>query len=458
MRSSSWAEVLTLTFGAMAEGVWIGAAVGLLTAQSGPGSMAFAAAVLFAAAVFARRAAAGSGPSRLTRAGAVLLPVVAGGALFAATRSWAGPHAALNAIAALCYAALLVLAGIALGRDPLSPSAAVRRAARGFALLCAILVIDAVGGHTPAWAGGAVVAALVAGGLLVATARYQALAATVPAADRAPAWRWLLAVVGVLLLVVVLGALLGLVLRVEMLLWVLDAAGGVLRFLLQWVAFGLGWAGAGILRALAWLLGLFHLHSLPTPKPPAAPPAQVLTEHPVPKTGVWGVARIVVMAAVAVVAVGVPLLLVALALRRTRGATGEDVAEEREAVVTLRAAAGIAAARMGRRLRRLMHRRHSPATPAELVRRRYQELERRLSRAGRPRAPGATVRAFLRSVPGAPDADGLAGVYELARYSDHAVDDALARRFEADAVAFATAASAVSAPAASAAPAPAAAG
>ena len=60
MRSSSWPEVLTLTFGAVAEGVWIGAAVGLLTAQSGPGSMAYAAAVLFAAAVFARRAAAGS--------------------------------------------------------------------------------------------------------------------------------------------------------------------------------------------------------------------------------------------------------------------------------------------------------------------------------------------------------------------------------------------------------------
>jgi hypothetical protein len=70
------------------------------------------------------------------------------------------------------------------------------------------------------------------------------------------------------------------------------------------------------------------------------------------------------------------------------------------------------------------------------VRRRYQELERRLARAGHPRSPGATVRAFLRSVPGPPDAAGLAATYELARYSDHAVDEALARRFEADAAAF----------------------
>jgi hypothetical protein len=436
MRSSSWPELLTLALAAVAEGVWIGAAVGLVTSQSGPASMAFAAAVVFVAAAFARRASLGGGPSGVTRAVVVLLPLVAGGALFAVTRSWAGPHVAANAIAAVGYAALLVLAGIAFGREPVSPHDAVLRAVRGFALLCAVLVVAALAGHTPAWAAGAVVTVLLGGGLLVAAARYQALAATAPPSDRAPALRWLLAVVGVLLLVVAVGALLGLVLRVDVLLWVLAVVGDVLRFLLGLVAFGLGWAGAGVLRLLAWLLSLVHVHGLPTPKPPSAPAGQVLTPRRAPATGAWGVARVVLTVAAGVVAVGVPLLLVALALRRTRRGTAEDISEEREAIVTLRGAAGGAAARMGRRLRRLVPRRHSPATPAELVRRRYQDLERRLARAGHPRSPGETVRTFLQSLPGAPDAEGLAAVYELARYSDHTVDEALARRFEAQAATF----------------------
>jgi hypothetical protein len=97
------------------------------------------------------------------------------------------------------------------------------------------------------------------------------------------------------------------------------------------------------------------------------------------------------------------------------------------------------------------------------VRRRYAELERRLSRAGWPRPAGVTVREYLAAVgvlpedaeagaatrrapttPDAPVAPGvatrpaadLAGIYELARYSARAVDVALAQYFEGLARAF----------------------
>jgi hypothetical protein len=92
-----------------------------------------------------------------------------------------------------------------------------------------------------------------------------------------------------------------------------------------------------------------------------------------------------------------------------------------------------------RRLRRFAARRAAPRTPAELVRRRYEELERRLLRAGHVRSPWTTVRAFLLAVwaGGSPaPAVDLAVIYELARYSDHSVDDSTARRFEALAAEF----------------------
>ncbi len=135
--------------------------------------------------------------------------------------------------------------------------------------------------------------------------------------------------------------------------------------------------------------------------------------------------------------------------------------EERETVQTLRSAGAGAAARLRRRLGRLVARRSTPATPAELVRHEYEGLERRLTRAGHPRPAGATVRAYLDRVartaavtqprgagpdargPGdgeddgeAPAGEELAGIYERARYSPHPVDVRTAERFRELAHAF----------------------
>lgn len=443
MRSRSLADALPPAFGAVAEGVWTGAMAALVTGDSGAAYMAGAATAVAAAALLARYAGRGEGPGRGARALAVALTLVVAATMLVAEHSWSSPHLVASVLVAVAFSALLVLLGISLGRETMSAERALRRALRGFGLLCVLLALAALSDATPGWASGAVVAALVAGALLVVAARAEALSASVPAEDRAPAGRWLLAVVGVLLFVVAVGALVSLLLQVDVLLWALAAAGDVIRYLLQLVAFVVGWVGAGLVRVLSWALGLFHLRPLPPVEPPAAPPVHAAVPKRAPGTGAWGAARVAAMIAAAAVAVAVPLLLVAFALRRFRRPTPTGVEEERESVLTFRAAAGQTAGRLRRRLAGLVPHRRPPASPAELVRRRYEELERRLAHAGHPRPPGRTVRAFLQSVSGAaggwaPAAE-LASAYERARYSAHALDSAAAQRFESLAAAFAAA-------------------
>ena len=263
-------------------------------------------------------------------------------------------------------------------------------------------------------------------------------------------------------LVVVAGVLVSQVLRIDVLLWLLAAVGGVLRYVLEALAFAVALVGAGLIRAIGGVLSLFHVHFVRAPKPPHGPALHVLAHRTVTHTRSWVVPRVVETVVGAVLAIGVPLALTLVALRRVRRKPSDEVIEERETIVTLRSAAGGAAARAGRRLRRFAARRAAPRTPAELVRRRYEELEGRLLRAGHARSPGTTVRAFLRAVwvggpGGAPDTDAtigpdayaapdaaadLAAIYELARYSSHTVDEPDARRFEALAAAFGAAATA----------------
>jgi Domain of unknown function (DUF4129) len=197
-----------------------------------------------------------------------------------------------------------------------------------------------------------------------------------------------------------------------------------------------------VIRAVGGVLSLFHVHFVRAPKPSHGPALHVLAHRTVTYTRSWVVPRLVGTVVGVVLAIGVPLALTLVALRRVRRKPSDEVVEERETIVTLRSAAGGAAARAGRRLRRFAARRAAPRTPAELVRRRYEELEGRLLRAGHARSPGTTVRAFLRAVwaggsDAAPNAAAdLAAIYELARYSSHTVDEPDARRFEALAAAF----------------------
>ncbi len=385
--------------------------------------------------------------------------------LLVAGRSWAHPSLLWQAARDFVYAAGLVLVGIYLGRAPEAPDAAVRRAVRAFALLCVILVTAALAGSTPGWAAWAVVASLAAGGLLVALARYRDLVDLVDPAERMPAWPWLLAVAGALLAVVALGALLSLAFRTDAILSILHVVGGALRYALDGIAYALVYTAAALMRGLSWILGLFHVRAwhakwVPPlkPKPPVIAPWRNGSGYRFPSAG-----KLAGTIAGAVLVIGGLLALVAVSLRRLRREAPSEVmvVEEREELASLRSVAGEFAGRLGGRLRRRFDGlfRREALTPAELVRRRYAELERRLSRAGRPRQPGTTVRDYLAAAaqplapppaatsappPAAaapssvgPAAADLAGLYELARYSAQEVDDSQAERFASLALSFA---------------------
>ena len=451
MRSRSWLEHAGLVLGAAAEGIWCGGLAAVLTGESWAILTVFAGATVVAAASVARRLSMGEGRERVVRLLAATLILVATGVLLAAGRAWAHPSVLWQAVRDFVSVGGLVLLGIHLGRDAQSPEAAVRRAVRGFALLCAVLVGAALAGAAPGWAPAAIVAALVVGGLLIAVVRYQALTDLVEPAERLPAWPWLLAVAGAVLGVIAVGALLSEVLRVDVVLWALAAIAGVLRYALDGVAYLIGYAGAGLIRGIAWLLSVLHVHARdPADVPKLAPRPPVLSLRHSGGARIWSGTKLIAAAVGALIAIGLSLALVAVALRRFRRELPAQVTvvEEREALATLRSAAAASASRLGRRLRRRLQalRRHDPPSPAELVRQRYAELERRLSRAGRPRPPCVTVRDHLAAVAAAeppetapplpsPAAD-LAAIYELARYSAHTIDAVQASRFEALARAF----------------------
>jgi hypothetical protein len=140
------------------------------------------------------------------------------------------------------------------------------------------------------------------------------------------------------------------------------------------------------------------------------------------------------MVGLAGVAIAASIAVVVFALRRLNRdpARDEDVVEEREAVRSVTSASRAALGGLQRRVRSLVRGRRRPRSPAEAIRIDYERLEQRLARAGNPRTAGTTVRSYLGAgvtaePPGA--ATEMATLYELARYSARAVDDAQARRF-----------------------------
>ena len=332
--------------------------------------------------------------------------------LLAAGQGWTHDYLLWQVVRDALFVGGLVLLGIRLGGDDPSPEIAVRRAVRGFALLCAVLVCAAAAGSTPGWAAAAVVTALVAGGLLIAVMRYRSLTELVAATDRLPPWSWLLAVSGAILCVVAIAAFLGQLLDVEILRWLLGAAAAVLSTTLDAIIYAVGWAGAGLARALGWVLGLIHVRAPHLElKPPSASRVKVVVPPYQPAAPGSSATRLVVAVAAALAAVVASLAVVAFALRRLRRRSAADdaVEEEREALGSIREATRAVAGRLGRRLRSFaVPGRRETRSPGELVRLRYAQLEQRLAAAGRPRPPGVTVREYLVDVCGR-DAGASAG-------------------------------------------------
>ena len=445
MHFRSTLEHAGVALGAATEGVWVGALAAVLTGAPWAGLAIFSSITVAAAAYVAHPAGNDERDERKARILAGALVVIATGVLLVAGRGWMHQHLVWQIVRDVVFVSGLALLGIILGHGRQAPDDAVARAVRGFALLCVVLVGAALNGSTPRWAPPAVVAALLAGGLLIAVVRYRSLTDQVANADRLPLLPWLLGVAGTVLGVVAIGMLFIQLFAVDV---VRDALEGGLLHALEGVAYVV----AVILRALDWLFGLLRLRA---PSPEALPrwtPPPLLGE-PSHTTRTSGTLRLIVSAGLAAAAIGLAVAFVMMALRRfRREPVGEEVAEEREALSTVRSAAGRHVAGMGRRLRRRLKTliRREPRAPGEIVRRRYAELERRLARSGRPRLPGVTVRDHLAAAATAlaeplstGDHEGetvteasliraaaeLAVIYELARYSAHQIDFAQADRF-----------------------------
>jgi hypothetical protein len=422
VRSRSGIEAAGLVFGAAVEGVWAGGLAAALTGVRGPALFLLAFATVLTAALAARWSGQDETRDLAGRFLMVVVVLAAAGVLLAAGRAWAQPSPLWLVTRDVVYAGGLAVLGTRLGRGSHMPGDALRRAVAGFAILCVVVAAASASGPAPGWAAEAVVASLALGGLYVALERYRSLTDLVAPSERLPAWPWLLAVTGALLLVIVAGALASRALTAYLLPLILDVAVTVL--------------GAA-LRGLTWLLGLLQVHGLPKWEPKAIP---ALPTSPSPHRVIekdLGAVKAIVAALAALAAVVLSLALVMVALRRIRRDPPEQVTEERETLTTLTSAAGDLAARLARRLRRLTPRRLVARTPTERVRQRYAQLERRLSRAGYLRSSGVTVRGYLEAVAeaspptNAAAPQDLAAIYERARYSGRAVEPAEALRFEA---------------------------
>ena len=276
--------------------------------------------------------------------------------LLAAGRAWAHDYILWQVVRDVLFVGLLAVLGIRLGGEEPSPEGAVRRAVRAFVLLCAVLVFAAAAGSTPGWATAAVVAALVAGVLLVAVMRYLALTDLVAEADRLPSWPWLLAVTGAVA-----------VRRRRRRAGRASCSTSTCCAGCSVRSPGsspppstrsrtpLAWAGAGLIRALQWLLDLIHVRAPHLElEPPSGTRVKVVVPPYQKAAAGSSTTRLVLTLAAAVVAVAGSLAVVVYALRRLRrkAAPDEAVVEERETLGSLRGAAGAAAAGLGRRLRR----------------------------------------------------------------------------------------------------------
>jgi hypothetical protein len=430
MRSRSTLEWAGIALGALAQGVWCGVLGSVLSAARWPALAGFAAAAMVAAAAAARWGMGGG--DRLRRGRALLAAVVLVSAcvLLVSGRAWSHPYVGWQIVRGVLFCAGLVLLGVWFARGDSGPDEAFGRAARAFGALCAVLAVCALTA-TPVQAPAVAVAAVVvAGGLHVAVLRYRVLTDIVSEGDRLPAWPWLAAVTAAIVAVLLVTGLAAELLGGG----ALHAAFSGILTVFAYAFSGAAWAVAEVMRAVAWLGGLVHLHVPHAELHKLPREAGQLKKTQGSPSGFSAAGRIIAMTVLTGAAIAVAVGIVVFALRRLSRRLGDDegVVEERETVRSVTAATGEVLGGLRRRLRTLLRVRRKAETPAEAIRIHYERLEERLTRAGSPRAPGVTVRAYLgvsvsSDQPEAPAE--LAALYELARYSAREVEETQAREF-----------------------------
>ena len=336
----------------------------------------------------------------------------------------------------LLFVVLASWLGIRVGEASVGIDEALARAARGFGLVFVALLLARLAQQPFGEAGVAVTGVVAAAALLVALARWSESLTMTDRRYGVSGWTWLAGILatiaGILLFAVVLAALA----HGTPLAWTLSAILDGLRYVLHALMFVAATLAYAVLRALSWVLGLFHVHRpnwLAHGQVPHLRPTRLLrvTSHSGHGSTLL---RDVAWPLLAAMAGGALVFVLAHAVRRIRQGDSPEPLEERESLISAPDLLDSARRRLARLVARLPRRRAAPSSPAEAVRRHFAALERSLATLGQPRRPGQTARLYLLGIgklPGTPAAgpatpegsgdprEALIRTYETARYSQH---------------------------------------
>ena len=425
----------------LTESLWLSVAAALVARVSWPlilGGTLLIMAVPAAAAVTGRAARLSA---RLERA-IVGAAAVAGSAALIGLQA----HTSLGrttglALADVLFVALASWLGLRVGQLSVGVDEALGRAARALLLMFLTLLFARLAHQPFAAAGVAVTAVVLAGGLLVALARFGESLAMVDRRYSVSGWTWLAGILTVMAAILLLAAILAAVTHGVPFTWTLSAIFDGLRYLLHAFAYVAAAIGYGLLRALSWVLALFHVHR-PGWLRGSKVPAFHATRFPPLKSHAGGgstLLRDIAWPLLAALVGGGILTLLVYGVHRVKASDSREPREERESLLSAPDLLGSARRRLRHLAARLPRRQAAPSSPAEAVRREFALLERSLAALGEIRHPSQTARQYLLRAgarhaappdghtamavsPGNDDTrERLIRGYEAARYSQHAL-------------------------------------
>jgi hypothetical protein len=437
---SRWLDLGALpALACLTEGLWLSIMAALIARVSWPFLLGVTLATMAvpAAATVAARAARLS--TRVSRAVVGIGALGSVAALIGLQTHTPISRAAGLAVADMLFVVVASWLAIRAAEASVGVDEALGRAARGFGLVFLGLLFSRLA-HQPFAAGGVAVTGVVAAAaLLVALARWGESLTMTDRRYGVSGWTWLTGILATIAAILLVAAVLAALAHGAPLAWTFSAILDGLRYLLHALAFAAATVAYAVLRAVSWVLGLFHVHRptwLQHSRLPhhGIPPLRHVTAHAGNGSTLL---RDVAWPLLATIAGGVLLFLLVHAVRRISAGDSPEPLEERESLISESHLMGSARRRLSHLVARLPRRQAPPSSPAESVRRQFATLERSLATLGEARLPSQTARQYLvriGPVYAAPPAEPAAGNlpdgadnmperlitgYEKARYSEH---------------------------------------
>ena len=381
----------------LTEGLWLSVAAALVARVSWPLMLAGTLVIMSVPATAALATKATRLSTRMSRAIVAVAALASTAALLALQTHTTITRTTGLALIDLLFVVLASWLGIRIGELSLAPDEAMRRAARALVLTFLALLLARLAHQPPAAAGPAVTAVIAAGALLVALARLGESLTMVDRRYGVSGWTWFAGILATVAAILLVAAVLAALTHGAPLAWTLSVILDGLRDVLHALAFIVATAGYALLRALNWLLALFHVHRPSWLQPSQAPH---LHTAPLPRLTNQGgggsvLLRDLAWPLLAALVGGGLLFLLVRAVRRLREGKSPEPQEERESLFSTSDLFGAARLRLSRLVARLPRRHPPPSSPAEAVRREFAVLERSLAALGEARHPSQTVRQYL---------------------------------------------------------------